>query len=354
MIEIGVIGCGHWGPNHIRNFNLLENVKVTACADLLHKRLEKMGELYPQIYTTVNYMNILLNREIDAVVVATPTSTHYDVVKRALLEGKDVLCEKPLTVDVGEAKELVELADDVGRILMVGHVFLFNAGVRTLCDLIRREQLGEIYYVHCVRTNLGPIRNDVNCVYDLASHDIYIANYLLDSQPYKVIAKGENFIQSGVEDVAFISLSYPKKVLVNIHVSWLDPVKVRRITVVGSQKMVIWDDMDAVEPIKIFDRKVVREPYYDDYGEFRLLAREGDIHSPKVVSTEPLKEEAMHFIDCIRKRNRPICDGWSGLRTVEILAGVQAFFKNNKQKIDQNYFEDKFKDKRGRKYAYKK
>jgi len=333
MIEIGVIGCGHWGPNHIRNFNLLENVKVTACADLLHKRLEKMGELYPQIYTTVNYMNILLNKEIDAVAVATPTSTHYDVVKRALTEGKHVLCEKPLTIAVGEAEELVELAKKLNLILMVGHVFLFNAGVKKLRELIREGQLGEIYYIHCERTNLGPIRDDVNSVYDLASHDIYICNYLLNSWPEKVIAKGEDFIRPGIEDVAFISMSYPQipeRVLANIHVSWLDPVKVRRITVVGSQKMVIWDDMDVVEPIRIFDKKVVKEPYYDDYGEFRLLTRDGDIHSPKIVSTEPLKEEAMHFIDCIKDKKKPICDGGDGLAVVEILANIQASLKQNK------------------------
>lgn len=330
MITLGVIGCGHWGPNHIRNFNNLQNATVKSCADLDENRLERMRSLYPGIMTTTDYMDILNDEEINAVVVATPTATHYKIVKDVFEKGKDVLCEKPMTIDVEESKELVELSRNLNLILMVGHVFLFNAGIQKLCELIREKQLGKIYYIHCTRTNLGPIRDDVNSVYDLASHDVYISNYLLDSKPLKVVAKGEDFLRPDVEDLAFISMSYPEKILVNIHVSWLDPVKVRRITVIGDLKMAIWDDLDNIEPVKIFDKGVMKEPYYDDYGEFKLLTRDGDIYSPKIKSIEPLKNEAMHFIDCLENRKKPMSDGQSGLDVVKILNKIQESLKQNK------------------------
>lgn len=330
MITLGVIGCGHWGPNHIRNFNFLQNASIKTCADLDEDRLKQMKSLYPDIITTTDYMDILNDEEINAVVVATPTATHYKIVKDVFEQGKDVLCEKPMTIDVEESKELVELSGNLNLILMVGNVFLFNAGIQKLRELISEKQLGEIYYVHCTRTNLGPIRDDVNSVYDLASHDVYISNYLLDSKPSKVVAKGEDFLREGVEDLAFISMSYPEKTLVNIHVSWLDPVKVRRITVVGDLKMAIWDDLDNVEPVKVFDKGIIKEPYYDDYGEFQLLTRDGGIYSPRIKLVEPLKNEAMHFIDCVENRKKPICDGENGLDVVKILNMIQESLKKNK------------------------
>ena len=212
---------------------------------------------------------------------------------------------------------------------MVGHVFLFNAGIQKLREIIQKNQLGKIYYIQCTRTNLGPIRGDVNCVYDLASHEIYICSYLLDSKPGKLIAKGEDFLQQGIEDLAFISMSYPQKTLVNIHVSWLDPVKVRKITVVGDKKMAIWDDMDPVEPIRIFNKGVVKEPFYENFGEFQFLTRDGDIHSPKIQVVEPLKNQAIHFLDCVENRTKPISDGQSGLNVVRILNRIQTALKKN-------------------------
>lgn len=330
MVTLGVIGCGHWGPNHIRNFNSLSNAAVKSCADLDRNRLRQMERLYPNIITTDDYKEILKDREINAVVVATPTSTHHRIAKEALENGKDVLCEKPLTIDVEESRELVRLARETDRILMLGHVFLFNSGIQELRKLIQENQLGKIFYIHCTRTNLGPIREDVNSVYDLASHEIYICNYLLNSKPVDVVAKGEDFIQPGIEDVAFISMSYPEKTLVNVHVSWLDPVKVRRITAVGDRKMAIWDDMNTNEPIKIFNKGVIKEPYYNDYGEFRYLTRDGDIYSPKINLVEPLKNQALHFIECVETRKNPVSDGESGLDVVEILVKIQESLKQNK------------------------
>lgn len=330
MVTFGVIGCGHWGPNHIRNFNSLQNASVKSCADLDENRLKQMQSIYPHIITTTDYMDILNDEEINAVVVATPTSTHHKIVKNALENGKDILCEKPLTINVGESEELVELSKKKNRILMVGHVFLFNVGIQKLHELIQDKQLGKIYYIHCTRTNLGPIREDVNSVYDLASHEIYICNYLLDSKPVKFVAKGEDFLHPGIEDLAFISMSYPEKTLVNVHVSWLDPIKVRRITAVGNLKMAIWNDLDNIEPIKIFDKGVIREPFYNDYGEFHYLTRDGDIYSPKIKLIEPLKNQAIHFIDCVENRKKPISDGESGLSVVKILNKIQESLKLNK------------------------
>ncbi len=329
MVKVGLIGCGHWGPNHIRNFNSLPNATVKSCADLEEERLVKMRTMFPGIQTTTDYNDILNDSEIDAVVVATPTGTHFDITRKALNSKKDVLCEKPLTISLDESKELVKLSEKNDRILMVGHVFLFNAGIQKLYELIQEGVLGKIYYIHCSRTNLGPIRSDVNVVYDLASHDIYICSYLLgNSYPTGVIAKGEDFLQPKIEDVAFISLSFPGKILANIHVSWIDPKKIRQITVVGDKKMAIWSDLDNEEPIKIFDKGVLKEPYYDNYGEFRLITREGDINSPKINLTEPLRGQSIHFVECVEKRIKPICDGESGYKVVEVLEKVQNALKN--------------------------
>ncbi|MFB0564261.1 MAG: Gfo/Idh/MocA family protein [Candidatus Aminicenantaceae bacterium] len=330
MVTLGVIGCGHWGPNHIRNFNSLPNSNVKSCADLDEKRLDQIRIMYPNINTTSDFMDILNDEEINAVVVSTPTNTHYKIAKSALEKGKDVLCEKPLTINIEESEELVEISNKLNRILMVGHVFLFNAGIQKLRELIKENELGKIYYVHCTRTNLGPIREDVNSVYDLASHEIYICGYLLNSEPDKIIAKGEDFLQPGIEDLAFISMSYPGKTLVNIHVSWLDPIKVRKITVVGDLRMAIWNDMDTLEPVRIFNKGVTKEPYYTDYGEFHYLTRDGDIHSPKIRLIEPLKNQAMHFIDCVENRKKPLSDGDNGLNVVKILNKIQASLKQNK------------------------
>ena len=323
MINIGVIGCGQWGPNHIRNFSYSAESRVLACSDLSSERLRAMKETFQGIHATKNYREILTHPRIDAVVVSTPTSTHYRLVKESLLAGKDVLCEKPLCLKANEAKELVALARRKRRILMIGHVFLFNAGIRKLRELIRAGQCGRVYYLHSERTNLGPFRNDVNAVWDLAAHDVSIFNYLLNSMPKEVSARGGKYLQRNLEDVAFISLIYPKDILVNIHVSWLDPRKVRQITVVGDKKMLIWDDLDNVGPVKIYNRQVVQRYFYESFGEFYLLAKEGTITIPKINLYEPLKKQAAHFLECVRKRKRPIAHGESGFEVVRVLLAIQ-------------------------------
>lgn len=323
MINIGVIGCGQWGPNHIRNFSQLSASRVPICSDLNEERLRAMKGAFHGIRTVRDHREILCHEGIAAVVISTPTNTHFKLVKESLLAGKDVLCEKPLCLTKAEAVELIRIARRKKRILMVGHVFLFNPGIRALKELIEKRECGRIYYLHSERTNLGPFRRDVNAVWDLAAHDISIFNYFLNAMPKEVSARGGRYLQKQLEDVAFISLIYPGDILVNVHVSWLDPRKVRQITVVGDKQMVMWDDLDSIGPVKIYDRQVVPQYFYQTFGEFHLLAKEGAITIPKVGLYEPLKAQAQHFLDCVAKRKPPLPDGKSGLDVVVVLNAIQ-------------------------------
>ena len=319
-IAVGVVGCGQWGPNHVRNFSALEGVRVTHVADRRPDRLKHVRGLYPWIVGTTEAEEVIDRDDVDVVVVATPSGTHYDLVRRALEGGKDVLCEKPLTLEAKTARELAQLARARKRVLMVGHVFLFNPGVAKLKEYVDSGELGRIYYAHSARTNLGPVRSDANVAWDLASHDVSIFNHLLGARPTEVSARGEVYLQKAVADVAFLSLVYPRKVLVNIHVSWLDPRKVRRTTVVGDRRMAVWDDMDPAEPIRLYDKRIEKkEVFYDSFGEFQMLARDGDVLIPKIPSAEPLRAEAEHMIDCVRRRARPIADGATGADVAAVL-----------------------------------
>lgn len=323
MIRFGVIGCGQWGPNHIRNFMSFPESSVIMCADLNSQRLSTMKNLYRSITTTLHAADILRNADIDAVIICTPTETHFKLVKQSLEARKHVLCEKPLCLKVQEAEELNRLAKRHNRILMVGHVFLFNAGIKRLREMIQHKKCGRIFYLHSKRTNLGPFRTDVNSVWDLASHDVYIFNYLLNALPEEVSARGGCYLQKSLEDVSFISLIYPKGILVNIHVSWLDPRKVRQITVIGDKKMLIWDDLDTAGPIKIYDRQVVPSYHYETYGDFHLLAKEGNVTIPKLSLFEPLKAQDAHFLECVRTRKMPFVDGKSSQQAIRVLEAIQ-------------------------------
>lgn len=329
MINIGVVGCGHWGPNHIRIFSALPDSKVVWVADLNDERLKFVKKLYPHISITKNYEDVLKDPGVDAVVIATPVSTHYKIAKDCLEFGKDVLCEKPLTLRVGESKELVGLADRKKKTLMVGHIFLFNVGIQKFKEYIENGTLGKIYYIYSRRVNLGPIRNDVNVVLDLASHDISIFSYLLDNQPIEVTAKGKDFLQDGLQDVAFISLVYPDDILVNTHVSWLDPRKVREMVIVGDKKMVVWNDLNPEDTIRLYERSVNQEPYYEDFGEFQLIPKEGNVIIPKLKLSEPLKNQDSHFIECLEERKEPLSNGALGLQVVKVLEAAQKSLNND-------------------------
>lgn len=332
MVKIGIIGCGQWGRNHLRVFHELPNVEVKACSDLVQNNLENIKKTYKTVETTNDYKKILEDKEIDAVVVATPSTTHYTVAKDCLLHDKNVLVEKPIAMSSDECKELIELSKKMEKILMVGHTFEYNWSVIKLNELLTEKKIGDVYYLHSSRTNLGPIRGDVNVLWDLAPHDISIFLYLLKSDPIRVEAVGEDYIQDGVEDVVFLTLHFPNNIIGHVHVSWLAPYKVRTVTVVGTKGMIVFDDVNKDEPVKIFERgveKINTDKQYSTFGEFQLLVRNGDVTIPKIPFSEPLKNECAHFIECIEKNENPRSDGYSGLRVVKVLEAAQKSLKNS-------------------------
>ncbi len=325
MINVGIIGCGHWGPNHIRIFSQITNSQAFICADISKERLNKIKELYPSIKTTTDYKEIIANPEVNAVCIASPTDTHYKITKEALLNGKHVLCEKPLTLRFQECEELKELAQKKNLVLMVGHVFVFNAGIVWLKQYIKSGELGQIHYAHSTRTNLGPFRYDVNALWDLAPHDISIFNFLFDACPVSVSARGQKCLGTQLEDLAFATLDYPDNIIANLHVSWIDPKKIREITIVGDKKMVVWDDLDSLGPIKVYDKHVEKTTtFYETYGEFQLLSREGSITIPKISAGEPLKSQGQHFIECVLKnKDSELANAQKAIDVVKTLQAVQ-------------------------------
>jgi predicted dehydrogenase len=326
MIRIAVIGAGRWGPNLIRNFHGRQESVVVAVVDRDPARLAQVQARFGDVHVASDPDAVLRDAGVDAVVVATPTSTHYTLVKTALEHGKHVLVEKPITADVEQAEELRALAERAGRVLMVGHVFLYNAGVQRVQQILGSGELGRVYYISMVRTNLGPIRADVNAAWDLAAHDLSIVNYWLDAEPSTVSAVGGSWINRGVEDAVFATLRYPNDVLVNLHASWLNPRKNRDITVVGDRRMLTFDDMNLNEPLRIYDKQVTdqRTPaaYIDSFASFRASVRDGDIVIPRVAMNEPLKAECDHFLECIAGNLRPRSDGAEGLAVVRALAAL--------------------------------
>lgn len=325
MIKIGIIGCGYWGPNHIRIFSHLPNCQVSYCSDLNEERLKAIKNLFPQVETVKDYKKVLEDPSVDAVCIASPTNTHFALTQEALEKGKHVLCEKPLALKPEECSTLKDLAKKQKKVLMVGHVFIFNPGIVRLREYMQSGELGRIFYAHSERTNLGPFRYDVNALWDLAPHDISIFNFLLDSCPKSVSARGHKCLGNTLEDLAFVTLEYPDSVLVHIHVSWLDPRKVRQITIIGDKKMVTWDDLDNQGPVKLYDKYVERtQTYYESYGEFQLLSKEGSIMIPKVGIQEPLKLQDQYFLNCIERKEDPVLvDAQKGFDVVKTLCAIQ-------------------------------
>lgn len=327
MLHVAVIGAGHWGPNFIRNFASSRASRVLWVVDRDAARLEAVRDRFPDVGLAEDPSAAFQDPRVQAVVVATPTSTHYALAKEALARGKHVLVEKPITTDVGQAEELDALARAAGRVLMVGHVFLYNSGVRRVKEQLDRGDLGHVYYVSMVRTNLGPIRTDVNASWDLAAQDVSIANYWLGTGPLSASAIGGTWINPGIEDAVFATLRYPGNVLVHVHVSWLSPRKARDITVVGERRMLTLDDTHLTEPLRIFDKRVredqVTLPYIDTFAAFRASVREGDITIPKVALGEPLKAECEHFLECVAEGKEPITGGRPAIEVVRALTAIQ-------------------------------
>jgi predicted dehydrogenase len=314
-----VIGCGYWGPNLVRNLSQLPVSKVKYCCDLEDKRLSHMKALYPQVTTTKRFQDLVDDPEVEAVAIATPVSTHFPLAKACLEGGKHVLVEKPLAGSIAEAEELNRTAEKQGLVLFAGHTFVYNAAVEKMKALVEAGELGEVFYVSSTRVNLGLFQEDINVIWDLAPHDISILNYILGREPVTVSTFARSYIRPGIEDVAFLVLQYPRGVVAHIHVSWLDPCKIRRTTLVGSKKMLVYDDTSTLEKIRVYDKGVTIQPHYDTFGEFQLAYRFGDIVVPKINDVEPLKMECIHFIECIRRGGSPKSSGRSGLSVVKVV-----------------------------------
>ena len=322
-VRVGLLGCGYWGPNLARNLHQIPHTELTACCDLDPQVLGGLRNLYPQATLTPDYHELLSDARIEAVVIATPARTHFTLARAALEAGKHVLVEKPLAMSSEEAESLIGLAEQRKRVLMVGHIFEFHPAVRMIKSLIETGELGELYYVYSTRVNLGRVQSDINALWSIAPHDVSILHYLLGCVPESVSARGGTFLNGKVEDVVFLVLSFANGVLGHVHASWLDPSKVRRMTVVGSRRMVVYDDVAGEGKIKIYDKGVYRKGE-DAYGEFQYKVHSGDIAIPKVEMIEPLRAECIHFAECIRKGEKPRTDGLNGLRVVQVLEAAQA------------------------------
>jgi len=322
-LGVALIGYGYWGPNLLRNYMELPDAWIKWVCDLRPEQLAKVTTRLPSLKVTEDYAHVLADPEVDAVLIATPISTHHPIAKAALEAGKHVFVEKPMTADTAQACELVELAGQRGLTLMVGHTFVFSPPVRKVKELIDAGELGDIYFITTQRVNLGLHQKDVSVVWDLAPHDLSILYHWLGEAPSSVSVTGRGCIVPSIPDVAFVNLRFPSGVVAEVQVSWLSPVKLRRTIVVGSKKMLIYDDTENVEKVKIFDHGVdFKEP--SDFGEFQLSYRTGDIVAPKISGAEPLYLEAQHFVHSVRSGEPPITDGWAGLRVVASLEAAQA------------------------------
>jgi predicted dehydrogenase len=328
-IKVGVIGCGYWGPKLIRNLMELPEASLEWIADLSLSRLEHIHSLYPEVHTTQDYHEILAT-DVDAVVIATPVCTHYRLAFDFLRAGKHVLVEKPLAACAGLAEEIVAEGARQNLIVMVGHTFIYNPAVVAVMQIVQSGLLGEVYYINAVRANLGLFQPDINVTWDLAPHDISILNFILAVEPVNVSAHGGVYVQprKGFHDVAYLSLGFPNGVLAEIRVSWLDPVKVRQYTIVGSEKMLLYDDLEPVDKIKIFDKGVEIPEFSDTEEEFHLTYRTGEGEPYPITWVEPLKVECQHFLKCIAEGSEASTSGKSGLQVVRVLEAAQSSLLN--------------------------
>lgn len=317
--RVGVVGAGYWGPNIIRNFNQIPSCEMAICCDLDEKRLAHMKGLYPGVEMTTDYDGLVNDPAINAVAVCTHVSGHYPLARKALEAGKHVLIEKPMTARVDQAEELVDLAKKNGCVLMVDHTFEYTAGVNKMREIIESGIVGDVLYVHCSRLNLGIFQRDINVVWDLAPHDLSVILYATGLAPKSVRTVGMKLLHPKVEDVAFVTLNCGDASAV-IHVSWVDPLKIRRVSVVGTKQMLVYDDLDPLAKIQIYDKGVENPPHYDTFGEFLCSYHYGDIHMPRLKDAEPLSVMCRHFLECIESGKVPRSDGESGLRMVRLLA----------------------------------
>jgi predicted dehydrogenase len=333
-ITIAVVGCGYWGPNLIRNFSALPQCQVRYVCDVDDKRLAHMKSLYPQVETTKDFEQIVGDKDVDAVVVATPVHLHYELAKKSLEAGKHTFVEKPMTQSSEQCNELVQLAAKKKLTLMVGHTFIYSAPVRRIQEIVKSGDIGEIQYISSRRLNLGLFQKDINVAWDLAPHDISIILYLLGKPPLSVNCQGKAHINKDIEDVTNMSLDFDNDGFATIHSSWLDPNKVREMVIVGSQRMIVYDDNQPLEKIKIYDKRVEAPPHYDTFAEFQYSYHYGDMYAPYIKQVEPLKVEGQHFLDCIKSGKTPESSGLDGLRVIQILEASSRSLKNGGAKVE--------------------
>ena len=336
VISIGQVGLGYWGPNLSRNISSTHGARLYAITDLDKERLTMVGNQYPEARLYDQYDAMLRDPVIDAIVISTPVHLHYEMALSALRAGKHVFVEKPLSKTSIESVRLIKMADSKNLVLMVGHVFLHSAHVKAIKNYIDSGELGEVYYITSQRLNFGIIRQDVNALWNFAPHDFSIINFILQSSPTNVSAHGYSYIQPDIEDVVYVNLDYSNGVHAHIHISWLDPQKVRRMTIVGSKKMLVYDDVSPDSKITIYDREMTLQPKvgatlgnFETYHQFQTLVRSGDILIPKIQSWEPLQKECQHFVDCINKGINPLTDGQNGLEVVSCLEAAELSMNNN-------------------------
>jgi len=321
MLNVSIIGLGYWGPNYLRIFNELPQSKVRYCCDLDSNNLIKIKKEYPNVKTTQDYEKVAKDSNTDAVIIATPLNTHYTIAKCCLEHKKHVLAEKPFTSTYLEGKKLIKLAEKNSLVLMVGHVYKYNPGIKKLKELMESGKLGNVYYIREERIGLGPIRKYASALWDLATHDISIALYLTNSFPTEIVAQGEFYLQKNIEDLVFLTLKFPKNIMCTIYATWIAPEKIRKITIVGSKAMAIFDDTNKQKMIQVYERELDSKlinstPKYSDHQNIINI---GKVYIPEVERSEPLKNQAQHFLECILEQKKPITSGEDGISVVKVL-----------------------------------
>ncbi|MES2660439.1 MAG: Gfo/Idh/MocA family oxidoreductase [Verrucomicrobiota bacterium] len=328
-IAVGIVGYGYWGPNLARNFGKLASARLVAVCDLNADRLAHMRKHHPSSLDYQNFERMLSEAEIDAIVIATPLKSHHSLAKAALLAGKHVLIEKPMASSVAECEELIELARATNLTLMVGHTYLYSEAVRKIMEIIGNGDIGEVRYINCQRLNLGLFQQDMNVAWDLAPHDLSIILQVMGEPPEVVNCQGNAHINPEIEDVTNISLGFRNKRFATIQNSWLEPKKVRQMTFVGTRKMIVYDDLQPLEKIRIYDVRVECPPHYDSFAEFQYSYHYGDCYIPHIEQSEPLQTLCKHFIDCIAHQDPPISCGANGLAVVRVLEACENSLKAN-------------------------
>ncbi len=329
LIGIGVVGYGYWGPNLVRNFHSLSQCRLLSVCDLSEARLQHMNDLYPDVAGISDYNKFLETKGLDAVVIAAPVKHHFSLAKASLSAGKHTFIEKPMAASCVECEELIEIADQKGLILMVGHTFLFSAPVKKIVEIVKAGDIGDLRYINSRRLNLGLFQKDINVAWDLAPHDISIILHILGESPIAVNCQGNAHLTPHIEDVTNMSLSFRNNRFATIQSSWLEPRKVREMTIVGTRRMIVYDDLQNLEKIRIYDVRVERPPHYDSFAEFHYSYHYGDSYIPHIQQEEPLRAECQHFLECIDKRIKPLTSGREGLELVRILEASSASLHAN-------------------------